>query len=374
MSRFCAVTLVAGLLAFSGCGPKPVQWTTFIDTGVAEAAAAIASHQDELYVVGTQSNPLTDRSVWLVQVLGKDGALKNKQTFAEGPVNVAADAAVNDNGELFICGRSNPRDTMLCLVVKTKPRVNALWKRGLVLGERCWGNGICVRPDGKVAVCGTVVDGDKTDMFVTLLDPDGKTVWTRAYDLGAVEDALKIAAGLDNGLAVVGEVGAGCPDIVVLRLAPNGDTVWTRRYDSGGADTAGDITFGVQGYILALGTARVNDSVKCVVLVYDSAGGVANRLAYGADAQAEGHGIFVTPQGDNFVTGRLLAPKGSAVLAFQYLPGATSVWERHCPIGTEGTGVDLVVRGDVFVAATVQRKTQDIAVVRLTRPAIVPGK
>ncbi|MEO0079168.1 MAG: hypothetical protein ABIK44_00625 [candidate division WOR-3 bacterium] len=368
MSRFFAIIIIVATVAFMGCSERPVKWTTFIDTGVDEAACALALQGDELFVVGTQSNPTTGRSVWLVQVLGKNGQLANRQSFAEGLVNVAQDAALADNGDLYICGRSNPHDTTLCLIVKTRPRVSAIWKRGLVLGERCWGNGICVRPDGNVAVCGAVVNGERSDMFVALLDPEGKTIWTRAYDLGPAEDAVKIAAGPDNGLAVLGEVGAGCPDIVVLRLGPNGDTLWTRRYDSGGVDEPGDIAFGVQGYILATGTARVGDSVRCVVLSYDSTGGVANRLAYGAEAQAEGHGIFVTPEGDNFVTGRLLRPGRSAVLAFQFLPDAVSVWERHSQIGTEGTGVDLVVRGDVFVAATVRRKNSDIAVVRFSRP------
>jgi hypothetical protein len=158
---------------------------------------------------------------------------------------------------------------------------------------------------------------------------------------------------------------AANPDIVIIKLAPNGDTLWTRRYDSGGSDEPGDIAFDGFGNIIATGTARVGDSVRCVIIEYAPNGDLIRQLAYGTVAQATGKGIFVTGNSDIYITGSLLSQEGKGqILAFQYKPDAVSVWEKQYSPGPSASGVDLVVNGDVFVAATVQGKTKDVLVCR----------
>jgi len=203
-------------------------------------------------------------------------------------------------------------------------------------------------------------------------------------DLCCGDVAARIAADSKDNLAIVGHHcdTAGNADLVVIKFKPNGDTLWTRLYDSGGDDEPGDIAFDPFGNILVTGTATVGDSVRCVILEYDADGGSIRKAAYGRQAQATGNGIFVSKDADIFITGRLIGRKTGKggqteatgeIVVFQYKPDALSVWERQYTPGPNADGVDLVVSGDVYVAATVKGKTSDVLVCRFSRPA-APGK
>jgi hypothetical protein len=239
--------------------------------------------------------------------------------------------------------------------------------------------GICPVSGDKIAVCGAAGSDTNTDHMVALLDAkDGKTIWVKNIDLGSSDLAARIAADSKDNLVIVGHrggTGAGS-DIVVIKLSPNGDTLWTRTYDSGGDDQPGDVKFDPFGNIVVTGTATVGDSIHCVILEYDDAGGSIRKAAYGQQAQATGNGIFITKDADIFITGRLYNKKTTTpgqseqIIAFQYKPNATSVWEREYSPGNKAGGVDLAVNGDVYVAANVKNKTNDVLVCRLSRPVV----
>jgi hypothetical protein len=374
MRCLAARIALAAVLAASyvGCGgARPVAWKATVDTGIDDSACALVTDGRNLFVVGSQVNPQTGRSLWLVQSLNRKGEPVRRFPLAAGKVAMACDAALNEHSDLYVCGRANPNDTNACLIARFRPEGLVVWKRGLIVGEQSWAHGICLLPGGRLAVCGAAVADQKTHVLVAVFDTAGTELWDRTYDLGPLSEGYRIACDTQGNMAIIGRAGtAETPDLFLMKLGPRGDTLWTRRYDSGGDDFPGDITFGALGYILATGTARTADSSKCVVLTYSGDGEPGNRLAYGADAQAEGHAIYATAEGKYFVTGRLILPKRSSILAFQYLPDAVSVWERDVALGSEATGVDLFVDRDVFVAATVRNATKDIVVLKLTRPAL----
>jgi hypothetical protein len=363
------LNLTLALLAgFAGCGNNQVSWKLVIDTGVEDSACALVGDEDYLYVVGSQSNPQTGRSVWLIQTLTRKGEPIRRAAIAEGSAAIAGDATMVGAG-LYICGSATVHDTGLCLVSRVRPAGAALWKRGLVVGEQSSGSGICPVRGGRLAVCGSAVAEQESHVLVALLDTCGRTIWSRTYDLGSFSAGCRLVADSASNLFVTGRCGTPeSPDVFVMRLEPDGDTVWTRRYDSGGDDFPGDVALGQLGYVLATGTARVNDSTRCVVLSYSPSGELSGQMAYGASAQAEGHAIAATPDGRYFVTGRLITPKGSSVHTFQYLADALSVWQRTVQLGSSGTGVAVRVEDQVYVAATVRNATRDIAVLSLTLP------
>lgn len=368
-SHLLRLALAAALVLPAGCGTPAVGWKTFVDTGVDEIASALVTDGADLYAVGSQVNPQTGRSLWLVQCLNRKGELVRRFPLSAGRAAFAADAAMNRQGDLYVCGRANPRDTNAVLLARFRREGIIRWQRGLVVGEQSRANGMCLTDDGRVIICGAAVADQKSRVLVAAFDTTGRSLWQKTWDLGAVSEGWRIAANADGMFVVTGRAGiADNPDIFVMKLSPTGESLWSRRYDSGGDDIPGDITWGVLDYALVTGTARGRDSTKCVVLVYDRDGMPTNLLAWGRDAQAEGHAITATPGGEYFVTGRQFGPKGNTVIAFQYLADAVSVWERTVAIGSDGIGAALVVDGDVFVAATVRRQTQDIAVLRLTRP------
>ncbi len=345
------VLLLALLLL--GCGPGPVVWEHVIDAEADEAAAALATDGDNLLVLGTRTLP-NGASAWLLQRLTMDGQLLCSRLYDEGETNVAGDVALAEDGTGYVVGTSLIQDQLMAVVARYGRTGNIIWHRGIALGEETRGRGICLDGD-RVLICGSAVADGKQDLFVAELDTAGNTVWSRHYDLGPLDDAVRISAGREGALAVCGLAGAGKnTDILLARLEPDGDTVWTRRYDSGAPDSPGDVAFDTFGNVIATGTAG-GDSPRLVIVEYHPDGELIRRAAYTEDAAAEGRAVATTGDGDIFFAGRLLGEGGDAMLAFHYRPNASSIWERVHRGGGDTGAADLVVAGDVFVLGTVER-------------------
>ncbi len=378
LARRLAVALFA--LALAGCGSKQVVWQKTIDGGGDETATALATDGTNFYVSYIATKPGDNSQAgWFVTKLDKDGNELWTRKYKDSPYAACEDIQTDNQGHLFATGRANSQDKQLCLVIRYAPDGAIVWQKGLEVGDKTWGMGICTVSGDRIAVCGVAGSDTNTDHMVAMLDAkDGKTLWVKNIDLGSSDLAARIAADSKDNLAIVGHrggTGTGS-DIVIIMLKPNGDTLWTRTYDSGGDDQPGDIKFDPFGNIVVTGTATVGDSVHCVILEYASDGGSIRKAAYGAQAQATGNGIFITKDADIFITGRLFNKKTGApgdaekIIAFQYKPNATSVWERQYSPGHNAGGVDLTVNGDVYVAANVKAKTNDALVCRLSRPLV----
>jgi hypothetical protein len=369
--RTCAALLV--LLA-TGCGPKPVVWQKIIDIGGDETATTLTSDGSNFYVGWIATKPGgSDRAGWFVTKLDSSGQEVWTQTYKESPYAICADLWADNLGHLFAAGRAKAENKDVCLVIRYAAGGEITWQKGLALGDKTWGTGICQVSGDRLAVCGVAGTDANTDYMIALLDAkDGRTVWVKNIDLGPNDLAARIACDADDNLAIIGMHGenAANPDIVIIKLEPNGDTLWTRRYDSGGSDEPGDIAFDGFGNIIATGTARVDDSVRCVIIEYAPNGDLIRKLAYGTVAQATGKGVYVTPASDIYITGGLMKQDGkNEILAFRYKPDAVAVWEKMYSPGPSASGVDLVVNGDVYVAATVQAKTKNVLVCRFRQLA-----
>jgi hypothetical protein len=366
----------AALLALfaTGCGVRPIVWQKTLDAGGDETATALASDGANYYVSYVSTRPGgSDRAGWFVTKLDSTGKEIWTRMYKDSPFAMCEDIWADNLGHLFAAGRAKSEGKDICLVIRYAAGGEITWQKGLSVGDKTWGTGICPVSEDRVAVYGVAGTDANTDYMVALLDAkDGRTVWVKNIDLGPNDLAARIACDASDNLAVVGLHGenAANPDIVIIKLAPNGDTLWTRRYDSGGNDEPGDIAFDGFGNIVATGTARVGDSVRCVILEYAPNGDLIRQRAYGTVAQATGKGIFVTRESDIYITGSLLSKDGkNQILAFQYQPDAVSVWEKQYSPGPSAGSVDLVVNGDVYVAATVQNKTKDVLVCRFLQLA-----
>ncbi len=369
MNDILRISAALFVLLSAGCGVGPVVWQKTIDAGGNEVATAITSDGTNYYVSYVSTKPgAPDRAGWFVAKLDSSGKELWTRPYKDSPFAVCEDIWADNLGHLFATGRSRSENKDICLVVRYAANGSITWQKGLSLGDKTWGTGTCPVSNDRIAVCGAAGTDANTDYMIALLDAkDGRTVWVKNIDLGPNDLAARVACDAKDNLAIVGLHGenAANPDVVIIKLAPNGDTLWTRRYDSGGSDEPGDIAFDGFGNIIATGTARVGDSTRCVIIEYDPDGNLIRKLAYGTVAQATGKGIFVTRESDIYLTGSLLSADGkSQILAFQYKPDAVSVWEKQYSPGPNAGGVDLVVSGDVYVAATVQGRTKDVLVCR----------
>ncbi len=358
------------------CGGGPVVWDRIIDTGGDEIAAGLATDGTTLVVLGTVTQGGSGQPYWLLQTMSLDGQLRWHRDYREGTTNVAGDVVVGAHGGIFVAGTSEIQGRKMCVVVKYRHDGVLSWQRALAVGDDTRAHGIVLTGDG-ILVCGSATDGDEQDAFVALLDLDGETVWTRSYDFGPVDEAVRIATDSKGGIVLTGRAGtAENPDILLAKLNGKGDTLWTRIYDSGGTDHCGGVTFDVFGNVLATGTAFADDSARCVILEYHPDGTLIRRAAYTEQARAEGRAIQATPDGDILVAGCLHGPEPTALLAFHYQPNASSVWERtYRREAGAATGADLVIDGDAFVLGTIRQESDgsDMVVVRFSRPLPAGG-
>lgn len=360
------IACIAALLLLAGCGSGPVVWQKTIATDADEVAAGLDADSLTVVVAGTVGGP--ERTNWLVSRYDTDGNELWRRNWGEAGANVCGGIALGEGG-IFVAGRSSDKGVPVCVVVKYTLEGNVAWQKGLALGDKSWGSGVCALEGGACAVTGAAGDEENLDLMIARLEPDGRVAWARNYDFACGDAGQAIAAGPEGRLAVVAV--AGKPDnhdIGVLCFGPDGDTLWTRTYDSGSLDIPGGITFDAFGNIVATGTVRTTDSVRCVILEYDPLGAVIREAAYGAQAQAEGRAVAASPDGDLFVAGVEGKDERARLFAYHYLPNATSIWQRTLETDKPAAAAGIAVVDDVFVCGTVQDKAGDIVVARFSRP------
>ena len=372
-SHFALCTLQFALciavLAIAGCGTNPVVWKQVIDAGAPVEPAALAMTADGLVAVGTKTT--SAKTAWLIQTLDKDGKLRWRRDYSQGEASVCSDVCTDATGDMFVCGTCKIKGSEMCVVVKYRPNGAVAWQKALSVGDASRARGIALS-DSFIVVSGSVMDKQEQELLVAKLGPDGRTVWSKNFNFGPLDEGTRVAANAAGDLVVIGRAGtAENPDILLMRLNAKGDSVWTRRYDSGGEDEPGDVGFDVFGNVVATGTGRAGDSLRCVIIEYQPDGALIRKTAYGAQAQAAGKGLFLTPDGDIFVCATSRGLKQTEILAFQYKPNATAIWERTLSqANADLTASDVVCDKDVFVLGMVAPKAgqKNMLVARFARP------
>lgn len=356
------LVMIAGLSLFQ-CGRPPVIWQTWLDTGADEECVKIINAGEYLVLVANRIEPGTGRTAGIIQLIEPDGRLRNRINVTEGSYTLLRDAALDKQKNLYLCGLARLQDTTICLIIRLGSEGRIRWKKGVVLGEGSWGNGICPVENG-IALTGGVNTAEGNRLLIAVLDTSGATRWSRTCSLAEPAEGWKLRADAEGNLTVLGRFCAG-PDLLLVRFDPDGDTIWTRRYDSGGRDEPGNLALDLFGNIIAVGTARIGDSTRCVILEYTADGGVVRKVAYGEQAQAEGADVGISPDGTVIIAGTLFSPKSQRPIAFEYLPNASSIWERQLDLGRQGRGVAVAVDGGLLLGADAVRKNRDAVLLRL---------
>jgi len=370
--RYCAL-VVLSMLFLSGCGgPGPVVWKQSFDCGASEEAAGLALTGNGLVAVGNKT--AGSKTSWVIQAMGKDGKLLWRKDYSQGEAGVCGDVATDDRDDIFVAGTSRIKGSEMCVVVKYRANGTMAWQRAVAVGDASRANGI-VPLDSGLVICGAVKNKDEQDLLVARLDAEGKTVWSKNFNFGPLDEGVRVAVNPAGNIVVTGRSGkADNPDIVLLSLNGKGDSLWSRTYDSGEEDEPGDVAFDVFGNVLAVGTGRTLDSLRCVVLEYHPDGELIRKTAFAQAGQARGNAVVTTADGDIFAAATGQGVRNTRLLAFQYKPNASTIWERILELpNVDVAASDLVFDSDVFVLATVNPKAgnPDMMVARLSGPGTV---
>ena len=223
-----------------------------------------------------------------------------------------------------------------------------VWYRSFGVPGRDVGGSIAPAPDGGWLVVGTERrPGERDDIRMLRLTPDGDTLWSRTCCGPGTErtSTASVAPGPDGGWLVAGLQFAGPErhyDVLVMALDSTGRALWSRTYGAPGRDALESVRRTVDsGYILAGGTALPGSAAETPwVLRIDGRGdtvwsrtypGPGNGHVEAAVQSAGGGFVLAGTQGDGpeypmDLVVRKLTPAGHTAWSWTYGGPRIHVW------------------------------------------------
>jgi hypothetical protein len=342
---------------------------------------------------------VVDDSIQLTVVVTTDGPTETNVTWTSEEHAVAT---VDGDGTVTAIGPGTTTVTATSTVDATKsdsvgvtviPPGHVLWARQFGGAANDIGMGVAVDAEGSVVVVG-FTDGEVaedalgaphpdrgagrlfdplTDAFVSKLDENGVTLWTRQFGTASFDEAHGVTTDGAGNVIVVGHthgdlaVPIGRPDAFARKYSPDGTHLWTRQFGTTSSDRAFGVAADRDGNTYVTGSTRgelagANQGEADVYLrKYDPNGHMVWTVQFGTDGNDAGRAVATDADGNVVVAGTTAgALEGDAfgeVDAFvRKHDGAdgTELWTHQ--FGTmgidEAMGVAIDAEGNVIVVGS----------------------
>ena len=148
-----------------------------------------------------------------------------------------------------------------------KTQTNLIWGKQLGTDKSEYVMNHVVDSSGNIYICGKTTGNlegtnkGQNDLFITKIDPRGKTIWTR--QLGSKGDEDEQWSAIDNSGCVyitgstTGDLAGtnfGKEDIFIVKYNPDGKLLWNRQFGTDSTDIGKGIYVDNKGYIWVTGT------------------------------------------------------------------------------------------------------------------------
>lgn len=229
---------------------------------------------------------------------------------------------------------------------------------------------VAVNENGEIFVCGTVDDGGHAFDYLTMkYDSNGGLIWTATYNgPGNSNDRVRTIALTPSGQVVVtGTSDTGdSSSFATVRYDALGSQLWASHYggESGSFfNEAVDMAVDGSGSVLVTGLSRDPLSAVYATVKYDSSGGTLWSARYNGEGDTtfyhEPIGILADPAGDVFVTGYSQKNYGETDFAtVKYSPDGERLWSartfRAENTSNMPTGMALDGSGNLIVTGYTQ--------------------
>jgi len=296
--------------------PGTLLWTrnyTGEDAGNARARGAAVDASGNVIVVGEEFVVGQNANVW-ARKYTPDGEVVWTWSWngASNGDDIAHAVAIDPAGDLVIVGETYVGGSGAdMLFVKLGPDSKPVWQKTYNgpgnLGDRAYG--VAVDGTGNIAVTGEEYKLiGLHNVWTRLMDKDGTTIWTDAYDANAGNDAgHAVAFTSSSEVVVAGEiyVPIGLANLWLRKYAAGGATMWTKSADH---MLGNDIWRGV-----AIDGAG---EIGVVGEVYEVAGLSAIKIArYSADGDELWSDIQDSDGGDNDIGHGVAFDAGNNLIA-----------------------------------------------------------
>ena len=188
-----------------------------------------------------------------------------RQFDNEGKADAAADVVETPDGDLVVVGTTGPTPCpMWCnrdgWIIKLNARGDLLWTR------QVGGNGADLLTSVILKGNNYLVTGSKYvfpyayQAWLLEIAPDGSVVWEKTLGGNRDEFVVETIATPDGNFLMTGRtvsfgVQDGKGDVWLVKLDPNGNTIWSKTYDLGAEDGGTSlISWGTDRYIITADT------------------------------------------------------------------------------------------------------------------------
>lgn len=218
--------------------------------------------------------------------------------------------------------------TLLCYIFLAYAQApDTLWTRTYAgIGNES-ALGVVETDDGCYLVVGYTQSfgASSYDVFVMKIDANGDSLWLKTYGGDYNESGRRIIRTVDSCYVIIGHTysyGFGPPNtcnVYIVKIDPDGDTLWTKAYGTEGYDAGMAIAEEIQSssadrYLIAAG---ISEDDAYLIKMSESGDSLWARV-YGESEDDRAHDICCVPSGYVF-----------AGITEHYLVGYSDIWLVH---------------------------------------------
>lgn len=238
-------------LVITDANGKLVKSGTYGGSGYSQGFCVVPnSNSDSGYLVAgyIKKSSQGDRDIYLVRIKNSGDVIWEKSIGAKGSdqfdtLNDIAYNVINaPDGGYFITGTMNGYSTGAgrIFLMKVSSKGDSLWTKTYSYGI---GSSLCRTSDNKLAISGSIIEGNNQNIFLLKTDTIGKPVWDgtgiktfggSGYEYGS--SMVQTSAGDFVMVGITNSQGAGSDDVFLLAASSSGDKKWDKTYGGDNVD------------------------------------------------------------------------------------------------------------------------------------------
>ena len=334
--------------------------------GTFDSGTQIAMDSDaNVYVVGNVvSTPGTNDI--LIAKYSQNGSTQWTQKWDSSGDDYAADIAVDEDGNVYVTGRSNGFTASFDIVtIKFDTDGDKKWSRTIDGSGHGDDFAAAVKVDhlGNVVIAGTQV-GPSENYLTAKYTSNGGKLWDKGYDgpASGKDNAVDLVIGDDDSVYITGFAETptyGC-DYATIKYTPTGSRAWLRTLDGQGhgIDIPAGIAIDENQDIIVSGTSEGFISNDIFTVRYGESGIKEWQLRLGSFGVNEyANAVSMDAVGNSYIVGTSGDGDDCKVMIIMLYEGGEKAWSKTYSASAgasynAGVGIDVSNEGVVYVGAT----------------------